>query len=64
MDINSYDKIMENLREIKAVAETLSCLSVDEAISVESTKTLGYRVMAMSDEVMELLRSETEKNKP
>jgi len=55
---------MENLREIKAVAETLSCLSVDEAISVESTKTLGYRVMAMSDEVMELLRSETEKNKP
>jgi len=58
VDIAKYDKIMENLRQIRAIAETMSSLSVNEPVSVDSIKTLGYMIVGMNDEVMELLRSE------
>ena len=57
VDIKQYDKIMENLKDINAIAEALSCLCVDEELSIESTKTLGYRLMTISEESIELLRS-------
>ena len=57
-NIASYDKILENLKDIKAIAETLSSLSENEPISVESTKTLGFRIMRMSEEAIELLRAD------
>ena len=56
LDIVSYDKIMKNLTEINALSETISSLSENEAISVKSLKTIGYRLMTMSEESMELMK--------
>jgi len=53
---------MENLKSIKATAEILSSISPNESISAESIKTIGYNMMNISDEALEMLRkSENDK---